>query len=654
MRAHTGRRTPAPQPLILTVLVLATVVVSRAPAAWAQTPTPTATADTNGNPDNCQKLDASTPFGELRDIDGVDNCRGGPNAGAVCATDSECPGGVCSPGEQPITNGIKIQGETIYYEGNVSFSAGACGFIGGQTCVNLPGTGCPVSNPAVLRCLSGPNAGAVCAVNSECPGGSCLTDCCDVTPPGGIPLICPAVAGCSPAGTDTIFTRQIAYVVDFAQADTTGICPAGQIRADFQYANGTSQGPGAPQFPLNNFRPICNLVVTPTPTPTATVTPTETVTPTVTPTETVTPTATVTPTETPTPTVTPTETVTPTVTPTETVTPTVTPTVTVTVTPTPTVTPTLTVTATPTIVPGAHFQCYEVDRQSFNSISNISLSDSLAGDTTVDVRRVKRLCAPATKNGEDAGGPANPGHLAGYEVTRSTPRFQTLFGRSVVNQFGTTTVDLIRPDILMVPTAKSLSGSPDALPPGTLDHFTCYKVRGHQRVSGLTVEDQFGTLLVDVKRPERLCLATDKNGEGIPVPGAEMLCYQIRPARPRFSFKPPLFINNQFGPLTINLTRPTELCVPSLVTVVPTPTPAAAECDNGIVENGEECDPGQGGTPCPGNLPCNSDCTCPLCGNGTVDPGEECDPPDAPCFVTTAARGAPGTCQADCTCLPNF
>jgi hypothetical protein len=322
------------------VLLLAVTLATASPVAAAS------------NPANCRFLDASTPFGELRDLDGVNTCSGGVNSGTVCTADSECPGGLCSPGETPITNGLKIEGETIYYEGDLSFSAAACGFEGGQTCVDLPGAGCPVSNPAILKCLSGPNAGANCTVNSECPGGSCLTDCCDVTPPGGIPLICPAASGCSPAGATTIVTRQIAYQVHLA--DQSAMCPPGQVRAVFQYANGTSHGPGADQFPLNNDRPICNLVRTPTPTPTATTTPTDTPTATVTSTSTPTDTATLTPTPTATPTltatVTPTLTATSTPTPTVTATPTPTPTVTATPTPTPTVTatPTRTSTRTPT------------------------------------------------------------------------------------------------------------------------------------------------------------------------------------------------------------------------------------------------------------------------------------------------------------------
>lgn len=659
------------------------------------------------NPPGCTGTGQATSFRELRDLVAGNQCRGGLTPGANCTTDADCPpGGAliprCSPGETEVTTPpggsvpLKIQGETIYYEGNLSFNPdGSCGLQGGNLCIDIPTVGgCPVGNSPIspLRC-TGANSGAPCANASECPGGTCAasfgTECCDVTPPGGVPLLCPAAFGCSPAGATTLISRQVPYIVNFA--DRTVLCTdSSNVRGVFQYFNGTSQH-GNGEFPVDATQPICNAVLTPTPTPTVTVTVTPTVTVTVTPTatETVTPTATATPTVTVTATVTPTatETPTPTVTPTatETVTPTVTVTATVTstVTPTVTLTPTTTLTPTPTPVPG-HFQCYEVDRQPFSTIPGVTLSDVFAPDSTVNVRRLKRLCAPANKNGEDPAAPLRPDHLAGFEIRRSDPRFPTLFNQSVTNQFGTTTVDLLRPDILMVPSSKSLIGSPDAPDPATIDHLTCYKVKGgRKRVSGVTVQDQFGTLTVDIKRAVRLCVATDKNDEGIPVPGVETLCYEVRPARGvRFRGPNPIFINNQFGPQTIALTRPTELCVPSIVT----PSPASCgngviegteECDtspcgdqqacgadctcppplcgNGTVDNGEQCDPAvTGPAPCPDAQACNQNCTCPppLCGNNIIDSGEQCDPPNSPCFVPSVVRGTPdGFCSAQCTCL---
>ena len=135
----------------------------------------------------------------------------------------------------------------------------------------------------------------------------------------------------------------------------------------------------------------------------------------------------------------------------------------------------------------------------------------------------------------------------------------------MVNEFGTMLVDVLRPDLLLVPSAKSLTAPPPALARPAVDHFKCYKVRGGRiRLPGVEVTDKFGTLTVNVKKPIRLCVAAD-SGNGILDPSAHLLCYQVRTASqsPRFEGPGPIFVDNQFGPDTFAVTRPTELCVPS-------------------------------------------------------------------------------------------
>src|SRR5689334_9012986 len=75
-----------------------------------------ASGDTN--PPTCTKPAVSVALTELRDLIPGSACRGGPNHGAACTTDSECPsGGACSPGETELVGGaVKFEGETIYYE----------------------------------------------------------------------------------------------------------------------------------------------------------------------------------------------------------------------------------------------------------------------------------------------------------------------------------------------------------------------------------------------------------------------------------------------------------------------------------------------------------------------------------------------------------
>lgn len=143
-------------------------------------------------------------------------------------------------------------------------------------------------------------------------------------------------------------------------------------------------------------------------------------------------------------------------------------------------------------------------------------------------------------------------------------------GLTVTNQFGSITVDLLKPDLLLLPSAKSLDAPPDPLPPGVIDHFQCYRAtHARERVSSLTIIDGLGRLAIDVKRPRRLCVPVDKNGAS---PGAEqhadvLMCYDVRLLTSSRPFIGPrqVFVANEFGTARLERLRPTELCLPSTI-----------------------------------------------------------------------------------------
>jgi hypothetical protein len=119
----------------------------------------------------------------------------------------------------------------------------------------------------------------------------------------------------------------------------------------------------------------------------------------------------------------------------------------------------------------------------------------------------------------------------------------------------------------MVPTAKSETAPPGPLASTAVGRFKCYKVRrAKTRVPGVVVRDQFGTLTLDVKKPFRLCIAADKNHEGIVDPAAHLMCYKVaQRSLPRFRGIEPIYIDNQFGASTIATDHLRELCVPSTI-----------------------------------------------------------------------------------------
>lgn len=248
---------------------------------------------------------------------------------------------------------------------------------------------------------------------------------------------------------------------------------------------------------------------------------------------------------------------------------------------TPTATPTTTRTPTPTPTPEPldHFTCYKAKTTkggpAFSPIPNppgVALVDAFS-TATAEVRKTVALCAPTNKLGEDPTAPLHPEHLKAYQMKRATPQFP--FFPTVVDQFNPSGLHLQaqKPAQLLVPSAKSL-GAPPPLPPSfETDHFACYKVKVQKGapkfvpVAGVTLEDQFGSLVVTVKKPTVICNPADKNGEdpGAPSHLARLMCYKVkRTGSATFAKRTGVHTRDQFGPERLDLTTLSELCVPAV------------------------------------------------------------------------------------------
>ena len=455
----------------------------------------------------------------------VNVCVGGVNNGTACTQPSDCTSLVC--------------GAAIVYTLACTNTTCSAELPGTLTFVPVGGNGCVSNVPNVTGCALDP---------LDVTGNKV-----DITvDASGVPL--PAGSNVSVATIRAMATAEVPFSIanpcgQFGtRADTSG---NSIVTTDAQcdaIATGGAQGS------TNLFLPQA----TATPTPTATTTET----PTATATDTPTPTPTDTPTPTPTPTVTATSTATPTATETATPTPTPTETATPTATPTETATPTPSSTATPS--GPVHYQCYEL-HQGPAAPTAATLND-LFGDSNVDIRRAKRICNPASKNDEDPGAVSAIDHLKGYEISQSNG-FTPIKALQVSNQFGTASFNLARPDYIMIPTSKSLTPNAPPIDP-TINHFKCYAIaHARFRASNIKVDDQFGTLNVDIKRPVRFCAAADKNDEGIIDPASHLLCYQVRPVTgsPRFKGPGVVYTNNQLGDAANRVFGPRELCVPTTI-----------------------------------------------------------------------------------------
>src|SRR5262249_21704096 len=144
-----------------------------------------------------------------------------------------------------------------------------------------------------------------------------------------------------------------------------------------------------------------------------------------------------------------------------------------------------------------------------------------------------RLCFPLAPGARSVESQVQ--FLLGYLVRTSA---RPVRSRQVVTQFGSLTLDVKHPDLLLVPTAVSLTATPDPLVPPLLDTLQCSTVRasrgarGFTPVRGVQVTDGLETVTVDLLKPARLCVPADLDGEDPGAPGrpTPLLCYRTQSA----------------------------------------------------------------------------------------------------------------------------
>jgi hypothetical protein len=162
------------------------------------------------------------------------------------------------------------------------------------------------------------------------------------------------------------------------------------------------------------------------------------------------------------------------------------------------------------------------------------------------------------------------GHLACYTIS-GFPR-QPTPPTTIVNQFGSATLIIRQPNLLCLPTWKSLTGPPKAprVQPPFLDHFTCYPIvatRGKFVPPPVALQDEFTPKPVsaDVRQvPTLFCVPTMKLRVGsqpspIVHPHGYLVCFPVGPT----PIKPRVWDLNQFGRAVVAIHKTSLLCLPS-------------------------------------------------------------------------------------------
>ena len=224
--------------------------------------------------------------------------------------------------------------------------------------------------------------------------------------------------------------------------------------------------------------------------------------------------------------------------------------------------------------PVDHQLCYTVSGGSFKIPSKVTLKNqfSTQGFAPKINPNLVLHCNPVVKtlpSGQRFPITNPNAHLACFVIT--PPTKQPTPTVTVTNQFGSAVLRPAQPNLLCVPSWKSLNGPPNKTPttPPGLNHFTCYPVNvasGGYHPPPLMLQDEFSQQPVPVQVgavPQELCLPTVKivgtRIFKIINPAVHLLCFPTS----RTPAPPNVWDENQFGTAKLSINATLGLCVPS-------------------------------------------------------------------------------------------
>jgi acyl-homoserine lactone acylase PvdQ len=199
------------------------------------------------------------------------------------------------------------------------------------------------------------------------------------------------------------------------------------------------------------------------------------------------------------------------------------------------------------------FKCYratEPTRQRFD----IGVADELA-TYAAGVRRVESFCGAAGIGGEAIADPA-----AAMTCRRIRPNLSRLqFDIEVSNRFGDQVLRLRKPTSVCAPALTGMGAPSTGVP-----SYSCYRAspRGGFTRRSVEVSDQFGSGLVEVRRPSAVCLPADIDAMPPTDSGDTLVCYVIRGPR---SASQTIEATDRWQALDLGLRQARTMCVPSFL-----------------------------------------------------------------------------------------
>jgi thrombospondin type 3 repeat protein len=211
--------------------------------------------------------------------------------------------------------------------------------------------------------------------------------------------------------------------------------------------------------------------------------------------------------------------------------------------------------------------CYGA--QGRDADAGVALTDRF-GTGPVDVLAPRHLCRPADVNGAGIADPTT--HLESYRIVPTTTPAKRK-NVAVSTAFGAVTVDTMRADLMLIPTAAdsaALPAPPDAQL-ARVDRYACYRVRRSRgtrsrSTASLTITDEStdSPVVLHAARLQHLCVPADEGGDGLWNPNTNLLCYAVSRGS-RASVVRQVYVANEFGTDAIRTHRRGEVCIPALI-----------------------------------------------------------------------------------------
>jgi hypothetical protein len=198
---------------------------------------------------------------------------------------------------------------------------------------------------------------------------------------------------------------------------------------------------------------------------------------------------------------------------------------------------------------------------------------------------------PASLDVKDVWGACNPVDIGVSPVVHPDVGFERLTAKSpkgapgflpqrltVIDALGVSVaLDLVKPERLLVPGGMAPAGTPPVIPPdavsgspGAVHHLACYHAklpRGAAKPTppaGLAVTDRFGPVMLDLSKPTAVCVPADAGGDPAAADASDaVVCWQAKPAKhtPKPARRLDERASTEFGAHQLDVKAVAELCI---------------------------------------------------------------------------------------------